>query len=91
MNFYARTAAHPTLYDRLGRTIREQREFMGMDRAALAAAIGCSAKAIYRYEIGHCAGMSLRILIAIADALELEVSELWGMVDGYEVVGVVAP
>ena len=75
-------------FKRLGAVIKEQREFCAMSHAQVAAGVGCSAKSIYRYELGHGAGMSLRHLVAIADVLELEVSELWGMVDGYEVVSI---
>ncbi len=60
---------------RLGRTVREQREFLHLTRVAAARRADISTRTIKRIELGLC-DPGYTTLVAIAVALELAVSDL---------------
>ncbi|MFF0541655.1 helix-turn-helix transcriptional regulator [Nocardia thailandica] len=63
-----------------GKVIQERRRLLGLSQPALAAAIGVSSRQITRYESEE-QSPTLPVAIRLADALEISLAELAGIVD----------
>lgn len=56
----------------LGNIVRDRRTDLGLSQAALADAIGMSRQWVVRFENGHSGTATVEHLLAIADALHLD-------------------
>lgn len=75
----------------IGQLVRQERERVGLTQAQLAEASGLSDETVRRVELGKKFEPSLSTLVAIADALGLQVDRLLGRSSGDEDVVALPP